>query len=54
MAGQPTIWPTKNDCVTVKIDESKRTNDTSVTLNNTPIQEYVHPDDHAHPSYAKL
>ena len=52
MTGQLTIWLTINDCLTVTIDESKRTNDTSVTLNNTPIQDYVHPDDH--PAYENL
>ena len=25
--------------------------ETSVTVNNSPIQDYVHPDDHAHPTY---
>ena len=24
---------------------------TSVTVNNSPIQDYVHPDDHIHPTY---
>ena len=27
MTGQPTIWLTMNDCLTVTIDGSKRTND---------------------------
>ena len=25
--------------------------ETSVTVNNSPIQDYVHPDDHAHTTY---
>ena len=25
--------------------------ETSVIVNNSPIQDYVHPDDHAHPTY---
>ena len=25
--------------------------ETSVTVNNSPIQDYVHPDDHAQPTY---
>ena len=25
--------------------------ETSVTVNNSPIQDYVQPDDHAHPTY---
>ena len=25
--------------------------ETSVTVNNTPFQDYVHPDDHAPPTY---
>ena len=26
---------------------------TSVTVNNSPIQDYFHPDDHAQPTYEK-
>ena len=25
--------------------------ETTVTVNNSPIQDYIHPDDHAHPTY---
>ena len=40
----------KKDEYTVKMTTAQVV-ETSVTVNNSPIQDYVHPDDHTQPTY---
>ena len=43
----------KKDEYTVKMTTTQVV-ETSVTVNNSPIQDYVHPDDHTQPTYKMI